>query len=386
MQKPLLKITLAMLINFSFFLDVPGRFLSMFESHAPFFSPAQAASPFGFSDPNIFVDIVKAQKPAVVNISAAQITKEPSPKRFRGFGTPFERRDPFHDFFEKFFENTPRGDMKKKSLGSGFIVDQEGYILTNSHVIENAEEITVHLDDDKEYKARIIGDDPKTDIALIKIDQRDPLPVAKMGDSDKLEVGEWVIAIGNPFGFTQTVTVGVVSAKGRVINAGPYDNFIQTDASINPGNSGGPLLNLKGEVIGINTAIIATGQGIGFAIPINMAKNILEDLKMQGSVVRGWIGVMIQKITPELIKAFKIREIQGAYVSDVIKDSPADKAGVRRGDIITAFDGKPVQSVEQLPRIVADTRPGRVISADIVRDGVEKHLKIKIEKLAEGSK
>ena len=231
------------------------------------------------------------------------------------------------DFFEKFFGDMPKREYKQRSLGSGFIIDREGYILTNNHVVERAQSIKVKLTDSKEYDATVIGKDPKTDIALIKINAKQDLPVATFGDSDKLEVGDWVVAIGNPFGLEHTVTQGIVSAKGRVIGAGPYDDFIQTDASINPGNSGGPLFNLKGEVVGINTAIVSGGQGIGFAIPINVVRDLLPQLKSKGKVVRGWLGVVIQKVTPEIAKSFGLKETEGALVSDVAEQSPADKGG-----------------------------------------------------------
>ncbi len=224
-----------------------------------------------------------------------------------------------------------------------FVIDREGYILTNNHVVEKASSIKVKLSDEKEYDAKIIGRDPKTDIALIKIDVNHELPSATFGDSDKLEVGDWVVAIGNPFGLEHTVTAGIVSAKGRVIGAGPYDDFIQTDASINPGNSGGPLLNLKGEVVGINTAIVSSGQGIGFAIPINVVQDLLPQLKSKGKIARGWLGVVIQKITPEIAKSFKLKEAEGALVSDVMEDGPAEKAGIKRGDVIISYQWKEYQ-------------------------------------------
>ena len=281
-------------------------------------------------------------------------------------------------------DQRPRG-----GTGSGFIIDPEGFILTNFHVVEGAEEINVTLEDDKEYTAELIGSDSKTDIALIKISRetgdKTPFPFLKLGDSGKLEVGEWVLAIGNPFGLSHTVTVGVVSALSRNINAGPYDEFIQTDASINPGNSGGPLMNIKGDVIGINTAIISGNSGgnvgIGFAIPINIAKGILKDLKEKGNVTRGWLGVMIQKITPELAKSFGLKDSKGALVGDVIPDGPAFKAGIKRGDVIVSFDKQPVDEVDALPKIVAKTVPERSVKVEVVRDGKAKVFDITIEVL-----
>lgn len=334
--------------------------------------------PFG---PNTFMNVAEARKPSVVNISTTQVVKRQIPK---GFGPhPFGENDPFWEFFEKFFGEIPQGDIKKRSLGSGFIISKDGLILTNNHVIKGATEIKVKLHDELELDAKVIGTDPKTDLALIKINTKNNLPVANLGDSDNLKVGEWVMAIGNPFGLTETVTVGVVSAKGRIIGAGPYDDFIQTDASINPGNSGGPLLNIKGEVIGINSAIYAGGQGIGFAIPINMAKAVIDDLKTKGKVVRGWLGVMIQKITPDLAKSFNLKESEGALVSDVVPNGPADKARIRRGDVIIEFNGKEIQSMEMLPRLVAATKPNTKARVIVLRNGKKKKIPVTIGELPE---
>jgi serine protease Do len=339
---------------------------------------------------NLFVEIAKKQNPAVVNVSSKMKAKPVTRQQFRppppqGKGGP---NDPFKDFYDRFFgqrpEQRPRG-----GTGSGFIIDDQGHILTNYHVVEGAEEITVTLEDDKEYTAELIGSDSKTDIALIKISRENggkrPFPFLKLGDSEKLEVGEWVMAIGNPFGLSHTVTVGVVSALSRNIGAGPYDEFIQTDASINPGNSGGPLMNIKGDVIGINTAIISGNSGgnvgIGFAIPINLVKVILKDLKEKGSVTRGWLGVMIQKITPDLAKSFGLKDSKGALVGDVIPDGPAFKAGIKRGDVIVNFDKQPVDEMEALPKIVAKTTPGKAVKVEVVRDGNSKVFDITIEVL-----
>ncbi|MEN6615653.1 MAG: trypsin-like peptidase domain-containing protein, partial [Syntrophorhabdus sp.] len=273
-----------------------------------------------------FAGLVNQAKPSIVNISTTAVIKGPGAQGgpFVGPNNPF--KDFFgDDFFDKFFGNGPRREYKQRSLGSGFIIDKEGYILTNNHVVEKASVIKVKLSDEKEYDAKIIGRDPKTDIALIKIDVKQALPVAMMGDSEGLQVGDWVVAIGNPFGLEHTVTAGIVSAKGRIIGAGPYDEFIQTDASINPGNSGGPLLNLRGEVVGINTAIVSGGQGIGFAIPINVARDMMAQLKSKGKVARGWLGVVIQRMTPEIAKTFGMPESEGALVADVMEGSPAEK-------------------------------------------------------------
>jgi len=357
------------------------------------FALSSAAQPL---TSNLFVDIAKKQNPAVVNVS----TKSKTEKAHRDFRSPGGSRpgpgngrstDPFRDFYDKFFGERPN-QKPKRGMGSGFIIDKEGHILTNYHVIEDADEIVVLLENngsEKEYSATLIGSDSKTDIALIKINREantpKEFPYLKLGSSENLEVGEWVMAIGNPFGLSHTVTVGVVSALGRSIGAGPYDEFIQTDASINPGNSGGPLINIEGEVIGINTAIISgnTGGnvGIGFAIPINIAKGILQDLKEKGSVTRGWLGVMIQKITPELAKSFGLNQSEGALVGDVIPDGPAFKGGVKRGDVIVRFDGQKVKDMEDLPKIVAATTPNSVVDVEVVREGASKTLRVKIEVL-----
>jgi len=317
-----------------------------------------------------FVSLAETLSPLVVNISTTQTVKERPTMPFPEFKGPFEEF--FGDDFDKFFNNDPHKDLKRQSLGSGFIINKEGYILTNYHVIENATEIIVTLSSDKkDYTAEVIGQDQKLDTALIKINANGDLPVATIGDSDGLKIGEWVVAIGNPFGLGGSVTAGIVSQKGRVIGAGPYDNFIQTDASINPGNSGGPLFNTRGEVVGINTAIIAGGQGIGFATPINMVKEVLTQLKEQGKVTRGWIGVSIQELTPELASSFGLKEAEGVLVSSVNPGDPAEKAGVMAGDIITSFDGKRISDLSDLPRTVATTAPGQTVEIKVARDGKE---------------
>ena len=334
--------------------------------------------------PRSFTDLAKRLKPSVINIRSTKLVKHPG----SGFGAPFGPRSPFRDFFgdeffERFFGETPPKEFPQDSLGSGFIIDEHGYILTNNHVIEKADKIKVLLSDEEELDAEVVGRDPKTDIALIKIEPTKPLQPVKMGNSDKLEVGEWVIAIGNPFGLEHTVTAGIVSAKGRVIGAGPYDDFIQTDASINRGNSGGPLINMRGEVVGINTAIIERAQGIGFAIPINMAKQILPQLKEKGQVTRGWLGVMIQKVTPELANQFGLEKAEGALVAQVMDDSPAEKAGIEREDIITEFDHKKIHKMSELPRIVANTPVGKRVEVKVIRQGREKELKVMVAELKE---
>jgi len=327
-----------------------------------------------------FAPIIKKASNSVVNISTIRVVK-PGPV-FKYFFGPFGEEDPFREFFEKFFGEIPEPEFKQRSLGSGFILDKEGYILTNNHVVEKAREISVRLLNKKEYRAEIVGRDPKTDIALLKIHAKglQPLP---LGDSDELQVGDWVIAIGNPFGLGHTVTVGIISAKERVIGAGPYDNFLQTDAAINPGNSGGPLLNLKGEVIGINTAIVAQAQGIGFAIPINMAKNVVTQLKRHHHVIRGWLGVMIQQVTPQIAQALGLKTPEGALVGDVTPGGPADKAGIKRGDVIIEYDGHPIKEMNELPRLVAMTPVGKKVKVKVWRNGKIKTFEVKIGELKE---
>jgi len=304
------------------------------------------------------------------------------------FGSPFGEEDPFNDFWKRFFGGPlPRGRQRQQSLGSGFIIDADGSILTNNHVVENAQKIVVKLlGDEQEYEAKVVGRDSKTDIAVIKINTKTNLPTANFGDSDKLEVGEWVVAIGNPFGLDSTVTSGIVSAKGRHIGQGPYDNFIQTDASINPGNSGGPLINLRGEVIGINTAIFSrTGgnMGIGFAIPVNLAKELLPQLRGKGKVTRGYLGVLIQKVTPEIAESLGMEHGYGALVANVSKDGPAEKAGVKVGDVIVEFDGKEVKDSGDLPIIVARTPVDKKVRMKVLRDKKEVMLGVAVGELKE---
>ncbi len=361
----------------------PAHTFSLFGKKEKSKTETPAPAPNVKMIPASFADLAKKINPSVVNISTTKVFKT------RKFHHPFlGENDPFKyffgdDFYKKFFgEKFPR-EFKQRSLGSGFIIDPDGYILTNNHVVAKADKIVVKLESGKEYKAKIIGTDPKTDVALIKIKADKPLKAVTLGDSDKIRVGDWVVAIGNPFGLSHTVTAGIISAKGRVIGSGPYDDFIQTDASINPGNSGGPLIALDGTVIGINTAIIATGQGIGFAIPINMAKKIVPQLKEKGHVVRGWLGVYIQDITPELAKKFGLKENQkGVLVSKVFKKSPAEKGGIKQGDVIVKFDGKRVHSSHELAIIVGQTKVGKKVDVVLVRNGetMTKTVKVGVRK------
>ncbi len=333
-----------------------------------------------------FADLVDMVKPAVVNISTVSIMKLPgNPFQFF-FGQRAQERDQgdLDTYLKKFFGDVPDRELKQRSLGSGVIIDREGYIVTNYHVVKRADAITVRLTDGREFKAKVIGRDSKTDLSLIKIASpaRD-LPSIPLGDSDRIRVGDWVLAVGNPFGLAHTVTQGIISATGRVIGAGPYDNFLQTDAPVNPGNSGGPLVNLRGEVVGITTAIVAVGQGIGFAIPSNVAKNVIAQLREKGKVVRGWIGVTVQEVTPEIAESFGLKGTKGALVGNVDPEGPAQKAGVNRGDIIVRFNGKEVKTMSDLPLMVADARAGSIVPVAILREGKEIALDLKIAERAE---
>lgn len=329
-----------------------------------------------------FTKVAEMVSPAVVNISAERTIKT----NFNNFEWNF--RGPFEDFFRDFFKNLPPGESKTRSLGSGFIISEDGYLVTNHHVIKDASNIIIRLTNKKEYKGKevkIIGSDSRTDIALLKIETKENLPYLKLGDSDKIRVGDWVMAVGNPFNLEGTVTVGVVSAKGRShipLSEGPdFQNFLQTDAAINPGNSGGPLLNLQGEVIGINTAITSTSGGnigIGFAIPVNLAKTIIDELKTKGKVTRGYLGVYLEDLTEDMKEALNLPSLEGVLINEVIKDSPADKSGIKDGDVIIEFNGKKVTDVQSFRLLVASTPPGQTVKLKLIRDGKEMSLNVKV--------
>ncbi len=309
-----------------------------------------------------FAHVAEKVGPAVVNITTRQVSGDEQPRSERSFD----------DFFGRFFGGT-LPPQRRQSLGSGVIIDPNGYILTNNHVIERADEIEVQLSNEAVYEAEVVGTDPATDLAVIRIEADDLLPAAPLGDSKRMAVGEWVLAMGNPFGFGHTITAGIISAKGRDIRQGPYDNFIQTDAAINPGNSGGPLVNMNAEVIGINSNIVTSGggnMGIGFAIPSNLASKIYSQLVEHGSVVRGWLGVSIQDLSPQLARNFGLEGKQGAVVGEILgDDSPAAKAGLEAGDVIVAIDGQAVESNSHLVNLVADFRPGESVGVEYYRDG-----------------
>jgi serine protease Do len=363
---------------------------------APAQTIAQSAMPAPANQPepneragvlSSFAPLVKRVMPTVVNVSVVQDVKVSGvPFAFgpgdeggdEGQGGPPDMpADPFEQFRRFFGQGIPR-EFKQRGLGSGVIVSPDGYILTNNHVVGNAEEIHVTLMDKREFTAKVIGKDPKTDLALIKIDTKTALPSAQLGDSNQTEVGDWVVAIGNPFGFSLTVTAGIVSAKGRILG-GNYDDFIQTDASINPGNSGGPLFNTAGQVIGINTLIYSrtgTNNGIGFAVPVDMARHVMEQLKAHGRVVRGWLGVEIQEVTADLAQSFGLEKPEGALVASVDRDSPAAKAGLERGDVVLKFNGQDIHDEHELPALVAQTEINRKVPIEVLRNG--KHLTLQV--------
>ena len=326
-----------------------------------------------------FVSVADRVRPAVVHLGTLQVARGRRPPMIQGPNAD----DPFFkDFFDQFFGRSGPGrreEFQTPGLGSGVIVDKRGFVLTNFHVVKGADAVTVRLADKQEFRGRIVGSDAKTDLAIIRFEAPADVRVATLGNSDALRVGEWAIAIGNPFGLDQTVTVGVISATGRAdVGIATYENFIQTDASINPGNSGGPLVNLRGEVIGINTAIVATGQGIGFAIPANMVKRVTAQLIDRGRVQRGWIGVALQPMSPELAQAMGLSDTKGAIVARVYPGSPADSAGLAQNDVIVGFDGAPVDDYHQLQRMSSEAEVGRTVKIDVVRRREKKHLQLKV--------
>jgi serine protease Do len=329
-----------------------------------------------------FTSMAKEVGSAVVNISTIKVIEGSQDMQrflhpFQKKGSPFEE---FFDQFERFFgDRLPQQERKQRSLGSGFIISEDGYIVTNNHVIKDADEIQVNLKKgEKSYKAQVVGRDDETDLALLKVDVDQELPVLEFGDSEELQIGQWVLAIGNPFGLEHTVTAGIVSAKGRVIGAGPYDDFIQTDASINPGNSGGPLLNMQGKVVGINTAIVASGQGIGFAIPSTIAEDVITQLKKYKKVKRGWLGVGIQNMDEKSAQALGLEKPKGALVNSVEPGDPAAKAGIKPGDVIIAVDGEKIEGARDLTKIIGNTRPGERVQITLWRDEKVKEVRVKL--------
>jgi serine protease Do len=327
-----------------------------------------------------FTELVEKQGAAVVNISTTQIIRGAQ-------GFPFAEGDPYYEFFRRFAPQMPR-ERESQSLGSGFIISADGYIMTNAHVVESADKITVRLTDKREFQAKVIGADKRTDVALLKI-EAEGLPKINVGNPDKLKVGEWVVAIGSPFGFDSSVTAGIVSAKGRSLPQDNFVPFIQTDVAINPGNSGGPLFNMNGEVVGINSQIYTRSggsMGLSFAIPIDVATQVVDQLRSTGKVTRGRIGVVIQELTRELAESFGLSKPVGALISSVEKDGPADKAGIKASDVILKFDGKLVDSSGDLPRIVAATKPGSKVVVELWRKGGAKQVTVEIAEMPEEGK
>src|SRR4029077_2699617 len=356
--------------------------------------PAVAVSPAAAARPQGYADLAERLLPMVVNISTSQTlrrrpdpTEAPAPRAPQG-QVQGQQGSPLDDFFKDFMDrgNRPR---RVQSLGSGFIIDPAGYVVTNNHVIEGADEITVILSDTTSLPATLIGKDDKTDLALLKVNSKQPLAVAKFGDSDKARVGDLVMAIGDPFGLGGTVTTGIVSARNRDINSGPYDDFIQTDAPINRGNSGGPLFNMDGEVIGINSAIYSpTGGsvGIGFSIPSNAARNVVAQLKSTGKIQRGWIGIRIQQLSDDIAQSVGLTKPQGALIAGMTDGGPAAKAGIQNGDVVLSFDGRPVQDNRALPRMVADEPVGKTVNIEVLRKGQRKTMPITVQRLVEDEK
>jgi serine protease Do len=335
-------------------------------------APTQQMIPASFSA------IADAAKPGVVNIQTVKTVQGGGRVFQHFFGSPFGNREGLEDFFGPFLNPQPQ-NRKEQSLGSGFIISKDGYIVTNHHVIKGADQIKVILHDKTEHDAEIVGTDPMTDLALIKVDAKDLQPL-KFGKSSDADIGSWVVAIGSPFGLSQTVTAGIISAKGRIIGSGPYDDFIQTDASINPGNSGGPLLNLDGEVIGINTAIVRSGQGIGFAIPSDLATGIIDQLIDTQQVSRGWMGVAIQDVTPELAEYYGIDREGGVYVAKVYENNPAHEAGIQTGDIIVEVNGEKIETSRDLTMTIANLKVDQNVEVKIIREGKEKIVNVKLGK------
>ncbi|PPR16170.1 MAG: Periplasmic pH-dependent serine endoprotease DegQ [Alphaproteobacteria bacterium MarineAlpha9_Bin3] len=338
------------------------------------------------SYPPDFSDLSARLSPAVVSISTTMSVEPNAP------GAPkFPPGSPFEDFFNDFFEKRggqrpPRERRPQQAMGSGFIIDSSGLIVTNNHVIEDAISINVILTDNRSFKAKLVGKDKKTDLALLKIDVENSLPTVEWGDSDTAKVGNWVLAIGNPFGLVNTVTAGIISARGRDISAGPFDDFIQTDASINRGNSGGPLFNLNGEVVGINTAIFSPSGGsvgIGFSVPSNLAKSVIFQLEKYGKTKRGWLGVRIQTVTDDIAASLGLNETKGALISGVMPDGPAKLAGIKSGDVIIKFDNKNVDDMRSLPRIVAETEIDKPVSVEVWRNGMPMKLQVIVGEMIE---
>ena len=365
----------------------PDGMLPAPPSAAPTVTAQPAPAPATASGPASVADLAEGLLDAVVNISTSQSVDSP------GAGPqPPQTPDgsPFEEFFDEYFdgERGQGGSQKVNSLGSGFVIDPSGFVVTNNHVIEDADDIEVVFPDGSKLKATLVGTDPKTDLSVLKVEPKTPLKAVRFGDSRQMRIGDWVMAIGNPFGLGGSLTVGIISARGRNINAGPYDNFIQTDAAINKGNSGGPLFNMKGEVIGINTAIISPSGGsigIGFAVPTELAENVVNQLIEFGETRRGWLGVRIQPVTDDVAESLGLDAARGALVSGVVKGGPVDDGSIRAGDVILKFDGNPVREVRDLPRVVAESPVGKAVDVVVLRDGKEETVKVTLGRLEDSA-
>ncbi|MDH3688783.1 MAG: DegQ family serine endoprotease [Gammaproteobacteria bacterium] len=339
--------------------------------------------------PSSFADLIEQVKPSVVNISVSGKTRTTAPSTMPDFQFPPDSQ--FEDFFRRFFDEHRDGapTRKSQSLGSGFIIDPSGYVVTNHHVVRGADEVTVIMDDGTEYIAEIKGQDEKTDLALLKIETDNPLPYVEFADSEKARVGDWVIAIGNPFGLGGTATTGIISARGRDIQSGPFDDFIQVDAPINQGNSGGPLFDTQGRVIGVNTAIFSPNGGnvgIAFAIPATLATSVVDQLKANGKVVRGWLGVQIQTVTTEIAQSLDFEDASGALVSGVVEGSPAEQGGIKVGDVILQYGEHEVDDMKDLPRLVASTASNDTIEVVVWRDGTRRIVNVTVGKMSNDEK
>ncbi|MGK6316020.1 Do family serine endopeptidase [Neorhizobium sp. DT-125] len=364
----------------------PGAMLPAPPTPSPNLNPPPPPGPVNPAGPGSIADLAEGLLDAVVNISTSQSVKDQG----AGPQPQIQEGSPFQEFFEDFFDSpgNQNGNQKVSSLGSGFVIDPSGFVVTNNHVIEGADDIEVIFPNGSKLKATLVGTDTKTDLSVLKVEPKTPLKAVRFGDSRRMRIGDWVMAIGNPFGLGGSVTLGIISARGRNINAGPYDNFIQTDAAINKGNSGGPLFNMRGEVIGINTAIISPSGGsigIGFAVPTELAENIVHQLIEFGETRRGWLGVRIQPVTDDVAASLGLDRARGALVSGVVTDGPIKNGEIKAGDVILTFDGQPVNEMRDLPRIVAESPVGKEVDVVILRDGKEQTVKVPLGRLEDSA-
>ncbi|CDZ61534.1 Do family serine endopeptidase [Neorhizobium galegae] len=364
----------------------PGAMLPAPPTPSPTINPPPAPGPMAGGGPGSIADLAEGLLDAVVNISTSQSVKDQG----AGPQPQIQEGSPFQEFFEDFFDGqgSQNGNQKVSSLGSGFVIDPSGYVVTNNHVIEGADDIEVIFPNGSKLKARLVGTDTKTDLSVLKVEPKAPLKAVRFGDSRRMRIGDWVMAIGNPFGLGGSVTLGIISARGRNINAGPYDNFIQTDAAINKGNSGGPLFNMRGEVIGINTAIISPSGGsigIGFAVPTELAENVVHQLTEFGETRRGWLGVRIQPVTDDVAASLGLDRARGALVSGVVNGGPIKNGEIKAGDVILTFDGQSVNEMRDLPRIVAESPVNKEVDVVILRDGKQQTVKVTLGRLEDSA-